>query len=226
MRIHDDLTIPTFVQGSALDWIPSPAPGVERRMLYRVGEEVARATSIVRYAPGCAFPSHNHDGGEEILVLEGTFQDEHGDYPAGSYFRNPPGTHHAPASATGCIIFVRLWQHRRGDRQQILRQPGEGDPLPPRPNASAARRLFQDEAETVTIETWPPAVDLLIENPQGLECLVVSGEVILANTRFLPQAWLRLPAGTDLEAKTGSTGATLWIKSAPLQHDIGGQASG
>ena len=108
MRINDDLTRPVILHAGRLDWVPSPAAGVDRRMLYRVGGEVARATSIVRYARGSAFPAHVHNGGEEILVLEGTFQDEHADYPAGSYFRNPPGTSHSPASADGCTIFVRL----------------------------------------------------------------------------------------------------------------------
>lgn len=115
MRINDDLTVPVFVHGARLPWTSSPAPGVDRRMLYRVGDEVARATSIVRYAPGSKFPRHAHDGGEEILVLEGIFQDEHGDYPAGTYFRNPPGTSHMPAASGGCSLFVRLWQFRKGD---------------------------------------------------------------------------------------------------------------
>ena len=112
MRINHDLIQPVRVQAAKLDWIPRPAVGVDRRMLFRIGGEVARATSIVRYAPGSAFPRHTHSGGEEIVVLEGTFQDEHGEYPAGSYFRNPPGTSHIPASEDGCIIFVRLWQFR------------------------------------------------------------------------------------------------------------------
>ncbi|RWF22421.1 MAG: cupin, partial [Mesorhizobium sp.] len=115
MRINADLSKPVIVHAGKLAWVPSPAAGVERRMLYRVGGEVARATSIVRYAPGSVFPRHTHTGGEEILVLDGTFQDEHGDYPAGSYFRNPPGTSHVPASREGCTVFVRLWQYREED---------------------------------------------------------------------------------------------------------------
>ncbi|GAL13613.1 hypothetical protein JCM19233_4618 [Vibrio astriarenae] len=51
--------------------------------LDRVGGEVARATSIVRYKPNSAFSPHTHDGGEEFFVLEGVFSDEHGDYPQG-----------------------------------------------------------------------------------------------------------------------------------------------
>ena len=98
------------VHAGRLDWTPSPIPGVDRRMLDRVGEEVARATSIVRYAPGSRFSPHTHGGGEEFLVLDGVFQDEHGDFPAGSYIRNPPTTSHTPGSEPGCTIFVKLWQ--------------------------------------------------------------------------------------------------------------------
>lgn len=38
-------------------WIASPQAGVERVMLDRVGDERARATSIVRYATGARFPA-------------------------------------------------------------------------------------------------------------------------------------------------------------------------
>lgn len=67
----------------------------------------ARATSLVRYQPGSHFSAHEHGGGEEILVLDGVFEDEHGYYPAGSYLRNPPGSRHTPGSTEGCVIFVR-----------------------------------------------------------------------------------------------------------------------
>jgi len=66
------------------------------------------ATSIVRYSPGASYPAHSHPGGEEILVLEGTFADEHGRYPAGTYLRNPPGSTHHPYSPDGRVLFVKL----------------------------------------------------------------------------------------------------------------------
>src|SRR5215207_1420432 len=100
-------------------WRPSPMAGVERRMLDRIGEEVARATSIVRYAPNARFSAHTHGGGEEFLVLDGVFQDEHGDYPAGSYVRNPPTTRHTPGSAPGCVLFVKLLQFDAADRTPV-----------------------------------------------------------------------------------------------------------
>ncbi|WP_339073524.1 cupin domain-containing protein [Sinorhizobium meliloti] len=218
MRINEDLTKPVIVHSAKLDWVPSPAAGVDRRMLYRVGGEVARATSIVRYAPGSAFPRHVHSGGEEILVLEGTFEDEHGDYPAGSYFRNPPGTSHVPASKNGCTIFVRLWQYREGDGTQIVRHPGEGEPAPLREGVEAARVLFDDGKERVSVENWLPGSAVSVENRRGLEFFVLSGGLAVGGEQLEPQSWGRFPAGEALEAITGPEGAEIWIKDAPLQH--------
>ena len=107
MELNADLTQRAVLNTIAQAWLPSPMPGVERRMLDRCGGEVARATSIVRYAPGSRFARHSHGGGEEILVLEGVFQDEHGSYPAGSWLRNPPGSVHRPWSEAGCTIWVK-----------------------------------------------------------------------------------------------------------------------
>ncbi|HWX48439.1 MAG TPA: cupin domain-containing protein [Roseomonas sp.] len=218
MRLNDDLTRPVFVHAAELDWVPSPAAGIDRRMLFRVGGEVARATSIVRYAPGSAFPQHTHAGGEEILVLDGTFQDEHGDYPAGSYFRNPPGTSHVPASRDGCVIFVRLWQYRQGDQAQVVRQPGQGQQVEPRPGAASTTVLFNDRNEEVRLETWSAGERVVVANPRGLELLVLSGALTADGEAMRSQSWGRLPAGIDLNAEIGPTDATVWLKDAPLLH--------
>ncbi|MBS0244157.1 MAG: cupin domain-containing protein [Proteobacteria bacterium] len=218
MRINDDLARPVIVHASKLAWVSSPAAGVDRRMLYRLGGEVARATSIVRYAPASKFPAHVHSGGEEILVLEGTFQDEHGDYPAGSYFRNPPGTSHTPASAEGCTIFVRLWQYRSGDATQIVRQPGEGQAAPLRNGATAAHILFDDDAEKVCIEDWRAGADVEIANDRGLEVLVLSGSLMAGGETLEVQSWVRLPAGQAFKAAVGPEGAKIWFKQAQLEH--------
>src|SRR5262252_1743256 len=105
MKLNADFSRRAVVHAGGLDWVASPMPGGHRRMVDRIGDEVARATSIVRYAPASHFP-HVHDGGEEFLVLEGTFQDEHGDYPVGSYVRNPPTLSHTSGSSAGCTILV------------------------------------------------------------------------------------------------------------------------
>ena len=102
MKINADLKQRAVIETEALDWVASPAPGVERRMLDRDGAESGRATSVVRFAAGSEFPPHDHPGGEEFLVLEGTFSDETGDLGPGTYVRNPVGSRHKPASRDGC----------------------------------------------------------------------------------------------------------------------------
>ncbi|HET6608585.1 MAG TPA: cupin domain-containing protein [Rhodopila sp.] len=218
MRINDNLSLPVIVHAGRQDWVPSPAAGVNRRMLFRIGGEVARATSIVRYAPGSAFPRHTHHGGEEILVLEGVFQDEHGDYPAGSYFRNPPGTSHVPAAREGCIIFVRLWQFREGDRAQIVRQPGEGETVDQPLGARSATVLFDDGHERVGLEEWSSGRTVTLENKRGMEFLVLSGSLTFRDEVLAPLSWGRLPEGTPLTANVSPQGARVWVRDAPLLH--------
>lgn len=218
MRINNDLSKPVIINASKLNWVPSPSVGVDRRMLFRVGSEVARATSLVRYAPGSAFPRHLHGGGEEILVLEGIFQDEHGDFPAGSYFRNPPGTSHCPAAKQGCTIFVRLWQFREGDRIQIVRRPGQGQQVEPRDGAVRARLLFEDGHEEVRLEDWQAGQTISVANTRGLEFLVLAGGLTIGGELLNAHGWGRLPAGVDLTATIGPRGATIWLKDACLMH--------
>ena len=124
-RLNADFTQRIVVDTDAKPWQPSPSAGVDRRKLDRIGGEVARATSIVRYAPGSSFAPHRHDAGEEFLVLDGVFSDEHGDYPVGSYIRNEPGSVHAPRTGPGCVIFVKLRQMDAQDSVRVLRRQGE-----------------------------------------------------------------------------------------------------
>ncbi|MFZ4727414.1 MAG: cupin domain-containing protein [Pseudanabaena sp.] len=119
MKLHADLSQRVVVESESLDWVDSPMVGVQRRMLERDGEEVARATSVVRYAPDSHFSAHTHGGGEEFLVLDGIFSDEYGDYPAGTYIRNPVGSTHTPFSKEGCTILVKLWQMHPDDQQRV-----------------------------------------------------------------------------------------------------------
>jgi len=118
MELNADFKLRVVIHSDRTEWVASPMPGVDRRMLDRIGDEVARATSIVRYAPNNKFTAHTHTGGEEFIVLEGVFQDEHGDYPTGTYARNPPTTSHTPRSDDGEALGKGTW----------LRLP-EGAPL-------------------------------------------------------------------------------------------------
>ncbi|MEM7702114.1 MAG: cupin domain-containing protein [Pseudomonadota bacterium] len=218
MEINADFSQPVFTHTGTIDWVASPMAGVDRRMLDRVGDEVARATSIVRYAKGSSFPEHTHSGGEEFIVLDGVFQDEHGDYPAGTYVRNPVGTHHVPGSEPGCTIFVKLWQFDPADQEQIAIDLNTLDLQadPERPGVSHAP-LAQREYEAVALEHWAPGTKAQLSGKGGAEALILEGDVSHAGEAFGLHDWIRLPAGRALELTAGPKGARLWIKRDHLR---------
>ena len=223
MQLNADFSRRVAVHGADLAWMASPIAGVERRMLDRVGGEVARATSIVRYAPDSRFAAHTHDGGEEFLVLEGVFSDEHGDFPAGCYVRNPPTSRHTPGSKGGCTIFVKLWQFASDDRIEVCIDTAA---MPFHGLANAAglevMPLFKDAREEVRLERWAANSEVVRSLPGGLELLVLGGGFAEAGDTFKPQSWLRLPAGATLRAKAAATGCRLWAKLGHLAHEPGG----
>ena len=217
MHLNADFSRRASVHAARLDWIASPMPGVHRRMLDRVGDEVARATSIVRYAPDSHFSPHVHGGGEEFLVLAGVFQDEHGDYPAGCYVRNPPTTRHTPGSADGCTLFVKLWQFDPADRTEVrIATAGQAfAPAAGRPSVSVLP-LFEDAVEQVRLEQWAPGAQVGIAATNGLELLVLSGSFEEQGERFGEQSWLRMPPGATFAGVAGLEGCRVWAKSGHL----------
>ncbi len=218
MRINADFDKRVVVHAAALPWVPSPIPGVERRMLDRIGGEVARATSIVRYASQSKFSAHVHTGGEEFIILDGIFQDEHGDFPAGSYVRNPPQSSHTPGSAPGCTIFVKLWQFDAADRQHVhinmntLDLERASDRL-----GVAVAMLFEDKRETVRIEQWDAGAIICLDLTDGGEFLVLEGSFQEGLDTLEAQSWLRIPCGGKLYAKAGTDGARVWVKTRHLR---------
>lgn len=205
------------VHAARLPWTPSPIAGVDRRMLDRIGGEVARATTIVRYAPASRFSAHVHDGGEEFVVLDGVFSDEHGDYPAGSYVRNPPTSRHTPGSKPGCTIFVKLWQFDLKDRTQVRTDTSTlaFRPAPHRPGVEVMP-LFRDDHEDVRLERWAPRADIVLPVPGGIEILVLEGNFTEGGETFETHSWLRLPPGATIRATPGTQGARVWVKDGHL----------
>lgn len=216
MNLNSDFSQRAAVHASRLPWVPSPMAGVERRMLDRIGDEVARATSIVRYAPLSHFSPHTHGGGEEFLVLEGVFEDEHGEFPAGSYVRNPPTSRHTPGSTPGCILFVKLWQFDPSDRNHVvISTAASAYRAADRPGIELLP-LFCDSREDVRLERWAPGARITLPAPGGTEVFVLDGTFYDGGEHFEAQSWLRLPAGSTLQAKAGPEGCKVWVKTGHL----------
>lgn len=220
MLINADFSRRAALASKDQQWIASPQAGVERVMLDRVGDERARATSIVRYAAGARFPHHQHPGGEEILVLSGTFSDEDGHYPAGWYLRNPPGSGHRPFSEEGAVIFVKLWQ-MPPDETRCVRidtndsgswRPADGREICP---------LFSAEEEQVCLLRLAGGQTVFPDPIGSAELLVLAGELRAGEQSYDRGSWVRLPAGEYPEFVGATAGVTLYLKTGHLSGTTG-----
>ncbi len=120
-----DFTQQLIINPLEFNWLAAPSSGVFRKQFEREDTESGRVTGLVRFEAGAEFAAHKHPMGEEVIVLEGVFSDENGDYPAGTYLRHPPGSHHTPHSTDGCVIFVKLDHFHAEDNQTIIIRPDE-----------------------------------------------------------------------------------------------------
>jgi anti-sigma factor ChrR (cupin superfamily) len=208
------VVVPPAADGS---WLPSPEPGVHRHRLDRIGDEVARATSIVRYGAGSRFARHTHGGGEEYLVLEGTFSDEHGDHPAGSYVRNPPGTLHAPFSRQGCTLFVKLWQFAEGDSEPVCIDTTRATWRPGLVPGLAVLPLHEFDGVSTALVRWAPDTRFNTHShPGGEEILVLQGLFRDEQGEYPAGTWLRSPRWSRHTPFTGTEGALIYVKVGHL----------
>lgn len=187
-------------------------------MLDRIGDEVARATSLVRYAPNSSFSPHVHDGGEEFFVLEGEFGDEHQSYPAGTYVRNPIGTRHTPrVGSEGCTIFVKLHQFDKLDTRAVVVNTREIEWSPQYEPGVDVKSLHHFENERVTLVHWAPNTPFKEHTHEGgEEFLVLEGSVSDEFGDYPAGSWVRNPHGSTHNAFTGEDGAILLVKSGHL----------
>ena len=218
MRLNADFSERVVVRPDDYQWVDAPSAGVERMMLDRVGDEVARATSLVRFAANATFPEHTHGAGEEFLVLEGAFGDEHEIYPAGTYVRNPAGTSHSPrVGDQGCLIFVKLCQFDDSDQAQLAIDTRKADfsegPIP----GIEYLRLHEYQGEQVAIIRWAPDTPYeRHDHNGGEEVLVLEGAYYDEFGSYPAGTWVRSPHGSPHEPYTKDEGALIYVKTGHL----------
>lgn len=226
MLINADFSCRAELLAEEHQWIASPQNGVERVMLDRVGAEKARATSLVRYAPNSHFPHHQHPGGEEILVLSGTFSADDKHYPAGWYLRNPPASGHKPYSDEGAVIFVKLRQMSPSEERHVAIDTHDSANWQRVGNREVCA-LFSDDSEQVSLQRLSASDTLFTQDLMtqaiagGAELLVVKGTLLEGNQTYKQGSWLRLPVGAQPQIKAGTDGATVYLKTGHLAHVIG-----
>lgn len=213
VNLNMDVSKSVIIETAKMEWSPSPLKGVVRRRLEREDAEQGHATSMVRYAPGSSFKSHTHGGGEEYFVLDGTFSDQSGDYDAGYYVRNPPGSSHAPHSEQGCTIFVKLCQMQKEGEPQVnidtKTQAWQQSCL----TGQQTMALFENERETVQLLKLADGTNHSpFPNDTIREILILEGEVTCNGENFGPQSWFRF-AKEELVTFTVVKNTLLWMKS-------------
>jgi len=218
LKINEDFNKRAVVYTENVDWIPSPMPDVHRKMLDRIGDEVARATTIVRYKPNSEFSSHVHSGGEEFFVLDGVFSDEHSDYPKGTYVRNPIGTHHTPKiGAEGAVIFVKLQQFNDKDIKQKIINTTEQPWLPGLVDGLSVMPLHEHEHEHVALVKWAPNTSFNThQHWGGEEILVIEGTFHDEFGSYPKGTWIRSPHLSKHNPFTKEDGAIIYVKTGHL----------
>jgi anti-sigma factor ChrR (cupin superfamily) len=216
LSINADLERRAVVDGSAVPWQDSPMPGVQRRMLERDGGEQARATSIVRYAPGSRFSPHVHDGGEELFVLDGVFEDELGSYGPGTYIKNPPGSAHAPASAQGCVLWVKLRHLAEDDCERLVVDTQATAWRPGLVPGLSGLSLSSYGTQHTALVRWAPGTYFQRHrHVGGEEIYVLSGVFEDEHGRYPAGHWLRSPHMSQ-HTPFSLEGCTILVKTGHL----------
>jgi anti-sigma factor ChrR (cupin superfamily) len=223
MNMNDDFSARIVARAAQANRSPSPLPGVDRRRLDRVGGEVARATCIERYAPGSHFDRHVHDGGEEILVLEGVRWGESGHYGAGTYLRNPPGSAHAPFSREGCLLFVKLRQFAPGDLESVRIATRATPWRPGLVPGLSVMPLHSHEGIDTALVRWAPSTRFNAHShPGGEEILVLDGIFSDDEGDYAAGTCLRSPRWSRHAPFTGPQGALVYVKVDHLEAEFPG----
>ena len=221
MSINADFKQRVVIDTRRVSWQPSPVEGVDRVPLDRIGEEVARASSIVRYAPGSSFTPHLHGAGEEILVLDGTFSDEHGDYLAGTYLRNPPDSSHSPRSENGCTLFVKLRQFHPRDTATVRVDTTTANWYPGLVRGLAVMPLHEFEGVGTALVRWAPnTVFNPHVHPGGEEIFVLEGVFHDEHGSYSAGSWIRSPRYSKHAPFTKEEGALIYVKTGHLDYPL------
>ena len=216
MQLHSNFNERVVLRPEDREWVASPASGVERQMLDRIGDEVARATTIVRFAPNSSFEPHGHELGEEYLVLDGVFSDESGDYSAGHYVRNPPGSSHTPFTKEGATIFVKLRQFDPMDLAPKSIDTRKADFSPGLVDGLSVLPLHNAGTEGVALVKWEPGTRFNRHRHWGGEEILVLDGTFQDELGDYPKGtWLRNP---HLSERTpfSAEGCLIYVKTGHL----------
>lgn len=209
------------VDTAAMEWTPSPSRTVWRKRVHLVGPvESGQVTSVVRYEPNSEFHVHEHPDGEEILVLDGVFSDEHGAWPAGTYLLNPEGFRHAPFSREGCVLFVKLRQFPGRAREHVVVRTATAAWQPTERAGVAVQPLYEQAGfeDSMRLERWAAGARVgRVVYEGGAELFVLDGSFTDEAGSFARGSWLRLPVGAA-HSPQSAEGCIVYIKEGGFAY--------
>ncbi|MEE9196403.1 MAG: cupin domain-containing protein [Alphaproteobacteria bacterium] len=220
--LNTDFSQRVLMNVNEMEWLASPSRTVWRKRFDLMNGEHGRVTSVVRYDADSSFPAHDHPDGEEILVLDGVFSDEHGDYPAGTYLLNPPGFRHAPFSRGGCVLFVKLYQYGGQGREHFSIDTNALEWQPGRADGVSFKPLYQHPEHPETVALFRIAAGTRVplhDHPGGEEAYVIDGGIEDEHGACPAGTWLRLPPGSS-HAPFSAEGCTLYVKTGHLAEMV------
>ncbi len=216
MKLNSNFTQRVVVEFSSLEWIDLPVAGIQRRLIEWDGDEVARLTSIDRYAPGSGFEIHEHDLGEEILVLDGEFSDESGSFGSGTYIKNPPGYSHAPSSAMGCTLFIKQSHLDLEDNQRTVINTRKATWFPGLVPGLSVLPLSEFDTQHTALVRWAPGTQFNSHRHYGGEEIYVLEGVFEDEFGSYPAGtWIRSPH-LSAHRPFSNKGCTILVKTGHL----------
>ena len=216
-QLNLDRSIKLAINTESIDWQDSPSQGVYRKKLERQAAESGLTTSVVKYDAGTSFSAHFHPNGEEIFVLDGVFEDEHGKFPKGTYFRNPPGSSHSPKSTKGCVLFVKLNQFQQGDSDFVKIDTNSQQWLPGLVDGLSVMPLHSFATEHTALVKWEPGTHFQPHTHIGGEDIfVIEGVFEDEYGKYPKGTWLRSPIGSK-HNPFSEQGCTILVKTGFIE---------
>jgi len=224
MKINSDISKRVVIQQSTLPWIATPWAGVQQRTLEGGGDAAARATAIVKCAPGSSIVSCTHELGEEFVVLDGVVTDEFGSYGKRSYVKasyvtNRTGSAHACESASGCMLFVKRHHLEPDDDQRIVVDTATMPWYQGMVDGLSVMPLSEFGTRHTALVRWAPGTRF---NPHrhygGEEIYVLEGVFEDEFGRYPAGTWLRSPH-LSAHCPFSIEGCTILVKTGHLLQD-------
>jgi len=215
-EINANFSVPVTVETKILNWQVLSGAGIKQQCLERLSGNKSRLSSLAQFPAGRAFKKFGHKGGEELLVLSGIFSDADGDYGAGCYVRNPPGTYHQPFTRDGCTVLFKLGQFQPMDRKRlVINTRGTASKWQHAGEPGVSRQeLHHFAEEEVSLHRIHPECWVTFKlQSQGLEVFVCEGPVSESGNLYSAGSWMRYPAGSKVKISSKG-GACLYVKKS------------